>query len=57
MAKQKESNLEARVAKLEARNKRVEGDKAWETSLVATCNHYGAYLSNGGFLPALCDSY
>ncbi|HSX43940.1 MAG TPA: hypothetical protein VLE69_01410 [Candidatus Saccharimonadales bacterium] len=28
------SNLEERVAKLEARNNRVEGDKAWETSWV-----------------------
>ncbi len=26
------SDLEARVEKIEARNKRVEGDKAWETS-------------------------
>ena len=25
-------NLEERVAKIEARNKKVEGDKAWETS-------------------------
>lgn len=25
-------NLELRVEKIEARNKRVEGDKAWETS-------------------------
>ena len=25
-------NLEDRVAKLESRNRRVEGDKAWETS-------------------------
>jgi len=28
----KELTLEQRIAKLEARNKRVEGDKAWETS-------------------------
>lgn len=30
----KELSLEKRIAKLEARNKRVEGDKAWETSWV-----------------------
>lgn len=28
----KKLSLEARVAQLEARNRRVEGDKAWETS-------------------------
>lgn len=28
------SNLEERISKLEARNKRVEADKAWETSWI-----------------------
>lgn len=30
----KDTSLEARVAALEARNKKVEADKAWETSWV-----------------------
>jgi hypothetical protein len=29
---EKQMNIEERLGKLEARNKRVEGDKAWETS-------------------------
>jgi hypothetical protein len=30
--------LEERIEKLEARNRRVEGDKAWETSLFRRCS-------------------
>lgn len=32
MSNQKLNELEARVARIEARNERVEADKAWETS-------------------------
>ncbi len=32
MTNQTESSLEERIAKLEARNRRVEDNKAWETS-------------------------
>ncbi|MDX1765849.1 MAG: hypothetical protein R3313_02755 [Candidatus Saccharimonadales bacterium] len=34
MAKNKSSHIEDRLTAIEERNKRVEADKAWETSLV-----------------------
>jgi hypothetical protein len=34
MRKEPASNLEQRIAAIEARNKKVESDKAWETSWV-----------------------
>jgi len=34
MATMKTDELEKRIQQLEARNRRVEGDKAWETSCI-----------------------
>jgi hypothetical protein len=47
-------NLEQRVAKIEERNRRVEADKAWETSItrkifIAVCT----YIVIGLFLSAI----
>lgn len=49
-------NLEQRIIKIEERNRKVEGDKAWETSfarkivvLILTYLVIGTYLHSTGF--------
>ncbi|MEO6761408.1 MAG: hypothetical protein ABI220_03455 [Candidatus Saccharimonadales bacterium] len=50
-------SLQKRIAALEKRNKRVEADKAWETSWLRPDRHYDTDLSNNRGLSTVCGPY
>ena len=48
------SSFEKRIEQIEARNKRVESDKAWETELDAEDINRSTHLSCGCCVPTFC---